>query len=67
MRRTLIVGKVPGMDGDWCRVSLLASAYELDWSRDLIAVDGESPGTTDVVETSLKENGDDTGTEPDGG
>lgn len=67
MRRTLIDGKVPGMDGDWCRVSLLASAYELDWSRDPSAGDGESENTNDVVETSLKESGDDTGTEPDGG
>lgn len=66
MRRTLIDGKVPGMDGDWCLVSLLASAYELDWS-DPSAGDGESENTNDVVEASLKESSDDTGTEPDGG
>ena len=67
MRRSLIDGKVPGMDGDWCQVSLLASAYELDWSRDPSEGDGESPKADDVVETSLEENGDDTDTEPDGG
>lgn len=66
MRRTSIDGKVLGMDGDWCRVSLLRSAYELDWSSDPRAGDGETPKTNDGVETSVKENDDDTGTYPDG-
>ena len=65
MRRTLIDGQIPGKDGDSCRVSLLASAYELDWTRYPNAGDGETPAAN--VEASPKENGDDAGTEPNGG
>ena len=57
VRRTLIDGQIPGQDGDWCRVSLHASAYQLDRSRDPIADDGESPNA----------NGEDAGTESNGG
>ena len=65
MRRTLIDGRIPGRDGDSCRVSLLASAYELDGNRYPDGGDGERPNAN--VKAPPKENGDDAGTKPNGG
>ena len=58
---TLIDGRIPGKDGDSCRVSLLASAHELDGGRYPNADDGDRP------KASPQENGDDEGTESNGG